>query len=266
MGGHSGEARGAATLRRAIRLLSAIMERGPETRLSEIAGSLGLPESTAYRMASVLLQNGLISRVGYGRYSVGVRLAALAGRSDPRAILTEVARPVVDDLARRLGATIHFGVLDGGMVTYLVKACGGGEPVLTSEQIQFEAYCSGIGKVLLAHLSKEERDDYVNSGPFVALTKHTLTDVFDLRRAFSEINAQGYATDNAELQEGLYCLAVPILDQDLPAPAALSISSHGDRPLNLSLLPALRKAASVISRGIGGRRTRPKAMGRHPTP
>ena len=77
----------------------------------------------------------------------------------------------MEDLAKRTGLTVHLGVFEGDMVTYLVKAAGVTD-VLTQEGMQLEAYCSGIGKVLLAFLPLDEREQYLAGGPFVRLTAH----------------------------------------------------------------------------------------------
>ncbi|MEJ0024917.1 MAG: IclR family transcriptional regulator C-terminal domain-containing protein [Rhizomicrobium sp.] len=136
-------------------------------------------------------------------------------------------------------------------MTYLVKAHGGGEPVLTSEQIQLEAYCSGIGKALLAHQAAAQREDYLAASPFIALTERTTTDPNRLRRLFERIRRQGFAVDDAELQSGLYCLAVPVMAAGAQVVAAVSISMRSDRPISLELLQPLQNCARRIGKRLG---------------
>jgi DNA-binding IclR family transcriptional regulator len=222
--------RGVAAIDKGLGLFISLVEDGGQTGLSTLAVRAGLPISTAQRMVAAFVRRGLLSRIGRGRYAGGVRLAGLArlGDVDPRGRLIAASRPPLQTLAKALGTTVHLGVLEGDMVTYLVKAHGGGPDLLTSEMSQLEAYCSGIGKVLLAHLPDAAQQAYLAGGPFVALTPNTLTDPLALARTFQEIAARGYAFDHAELQDNLYCIAVPVRGYDGRVVAALSASSRAD--------------------------------------
>ncbi|MDR3509218.1 MAG: IclR family transcriptional regulator [Caulobacteraceae bacterium] len=247
----SAEVQGAAALERGLVLLDQILEGGPTASLAQIADRIPMPISTAQRLVAVFVRQGLLCRVGPGRYAGGVRMAQWNSHCDWHESLAEAARPLVTALARAVGATVHCGVLEAGMVTYLVKAHGGGQPVLTSEQSQLEAYCSGIGKALLAHQSAELQEAYLAAGPFVALTDRTTTDPDQLRRLFEQILAQGYAVDDAELQPGLYCLAVPVWAAGERVVAAVSISMRSDAPVSLTLLDPLKDCARRLGRRIG---------------
>lgn len=247
----SAEVQGAATLERGLALLDLILESGSSAKLAELADRIQMPISTAQRLAAVFLRQGLLCRIGPGRYAAGVRMARLASLCDWHATLADAARPLVTALAKTVEATAHCGVLDAGMVTYLVKAHSGGQPVLTSEQSQLEAYCSGIGKALLAHQSADQQEDYLAAGPFVALTERTTTDPEQMRRLFERIRKQGYAVDDAELQPGLYCLAVPVWAAGGQVAAAVSISTLAGAPVDLGLLDPLRDCARRLSKRLG---------------
>lgn len=242
---------GAASLDRGLELLSAILKDRGATSATQLAEAIGLPASTAQRLISRLLAQGFVSRAGPGRYLPGVALLDLSPPGNQAMLLGEVSRAAVKQLARTLQDTVHLGMLDGGMVTYLVKEHGGGAPVLTREHIQLEAYCSGIGKVLLAHMTPSAQDDYLAAGPFVALTARTTVDPGALRQKFEEIRARGYAVDDAELEEDLYCLAVPVYGPGAKVVCALSVSRHARAPVDLALLKPLRDCADRIGRRLG---------------
>ncbi|WP_257555252.1 IclR family transcriptional regulator C-terminal domain-containing protein [Sphingobium sp. CFD-2] len=91
---------------------------------------------------------------------------------DPHHIHAEIARPLIRKLAKSVGHTVHLGVLEGDMTTYLVKEGRVDDGLLTREDMQLESYCSGIGKVLLAYLSEADRQRYLSGGPFVRLTQN----------------------------------------------------------------------------------------------
>src|SRR5690606_3592173 len=111
---------------------------------------------------------------------------------------------------RRFQRTVHLAVFEADMVTYLAKEDGGRNSVLTIEGTQLEAYCSGLGKVLLAYLPEPERERYLADGPFVRLTPNTIIEPDELRRELAHIRTRGYAIDDGEVQPNLRCVAVPL--------------------------------------------------------
>jgi DNA-binding IclR family transcriptional regulator len=73
------------------------------------------------------------------------------------------------------------------MVTYLIKEGDAQDHTLSRQAMQFEAYCAGLGKALLAHTPKTKRNDYLSSGTFVPLTPNTLTTPEALSAEFERI-------------------------------------------------------------------------------
>jgi hypothetical protein len=115
--------------------------------------------------------------------------------------------------------------------------------------MQLEAYCSGIGKVLLANLPDAERAAYLATGPFVALTARTICDAGELGRVLETVRAQGFATDLGEVVEDLACVAVPLRRPGGEAIAAISITRLTARAaprVDPADLAALRAAAVEI--------------------
>jgi DNA-binding IclR family transcriptional regulator len=215
--------RGDAALEKAMNLYLLVAQEAGSRPLGMQAQDLGIPLSTARRMIAVLLRKGLVVSTGPGRFE-----ASGSPIPDQRTFLAATARRPVRRLARRLRRTVHLGILENGMVTYLLKEQGGATPIFTQPDQQLEAYCSGIGKMLLAHLPADELDQYLSDGPFVALTPNTITDPSHLRTALQSITAQGFALDDGEIDDGLRCVAVPIADCSGTVFAALSCSWRAD--------------------------------------
>ncbi len=216
--------RGSAAIERAIDLMAAVVRDDGATRLSDLAKGLGLPLPTAYRMVAAFERKGLLARGERGRYGAGLGLAELVPHIDAMTTLARASRPALRRLARGMGLTAHLGVLEADMVTYLVKEVGGSVSIFTREAMQLEAYCSGIGKVLLAHLQHAAREAYLAGGPFVPLTATTLTEPKALRAELNLVRARGYAIDREEIAEDLCCLAVPVRNMAGDVVAALSVS------------------------------------------
>jgi IclR family transcriptional regulator, acetate operon repressor len=231
---------------RALALLSHVLADGGTSTLPVIARAMGLPVATAYRLAASLVNQHYLIAAGNGRYVAG---PAMTGTHSLRPALVAVGRPIVKALTRVTGCTAHLGVLDDDMVTYLIKAGRKNPYVFTEEGKQLEAYCSAIGKVLLAALPAADLDAYLGNGPFVALTENTKTDPKDIAAEIEQVRNQGYARDEEEIALGLRCLAVGVEDPDKRAIAALSISRLvGQREATEDVeRDHLRAAASMIS-------------------
>jgi DNA-binding IclR family transcriptional regulator len=223
-------------LDKALMLLEAIIADGGQSTLGALADSLALPRATAYRLTAALVDRGLVVTCGQGRYLPGGALMSAFAAVGPRDVLARVATPILGRAARRFGQIAHLGVFEGDMVTYLVKVGAGGAAHFTRPGMQLEAYCSAMGKVLLAHLPAADLDAYLANGPFVRLTPNTTIDPDRLRAHLAQVHGQGFALDEQEIAEDLRCVAVPIRDRRGAVGAAISISApparlSGDRLL-----------------------------------
>lgn len=236
-----------ATAERVLDLLDALVTERGGGSLPAAAQKIGLPISTAHRLAALLVRRKLLVRGDRGQYLPGWGLAQLAQQADWRHVLSGVSRPFVRRLARKSACTVHVGVLDGDMVTYLVKEQGPGVTLFTQEGMQLEAYCSAIGKLLLSELPHAELEEYLRGAPFPALTSKTITEPGMLRTHLGEIRVRGYAIDDCEIADDLVCFAVPIRRPDGTTLAALSSAGKPPRQLSDNGLDDLRRCADEIS-------------------
>ena len=213
-----------ASLGRTLVLLEAILGDREGRSVAAIAADVGLPKATAHRQVATLLKESYLRRLGNGRLVAGPRLMALAQQADPKQVIAAAAAPELNRLSARLGCIAQLGTLESDMVTYRIKTGQAAGAFFTRVGLQLEAYCTGIGKVLLAHLPEAEREAYLATGPFPALTAKTITDPAALRVELEKVHAQGHACDNEEIAEGLVCFAVPLRMSDGQVTAAISVS------------------------------------------
>lgn len=242
---------GTESLDRAVQLLQAIVGDRGKTPLLKLAAELGLPGSSARRMAALLMTRGLLVRVKPGHFSAG---PAFLAAPEPRFIIADVARPALRRLARAIGATVHLGLFEDEMITYIAKVRGGGPEVLTREGMQLEAYCSAIGRVLLSMQSQEMIQGYLSSAPFVALTGNTETDPERIRERLEAARSDGFAVEHEEIMEGLHCTAVPIPSRgNLPSgigSLAISVARIRATPMNPATIAADRQRLKVCAAEI----------------
>ena len=90
----------------------------------------------------------------------------------------------------------------------------------------------------------------------------TVTDPAEARRRLGEVRARGYAIDDVENEDGIRCVAAPILDHAAAPVAGLSISGPEHRVTAErveELGAAVRSAAERVSNGLGYRGSLPPA-------
>lgn len=245
-----------AALKRTLAMLDAVILDGGVSSMSEIARTVGMPIATAHRQIVTLVAEGYLTASGNGRHVAGARLLDLVHRLDEKQVIANVAAPILHRLAGKVRSVAQLGTFEKDMVTYRIKTGHGAHVMFTRVGMQLEAYCSGIGKVLLANLPEPERAAYLAAGPFVALTDRTITDPACLAEELMTVREQGFAIDDEEIAEGLICMAVPIRKPDGSILAAISVSqacAAQKRIENQDLLPLLRQAADEIESGAFGR-------------
>lgn len=234
-------------------MLEAILSDREGRSVATIAQSLGLPGATAHRQVTTLVHEQYLMRLPGRRLGPGRRLLALLDLVDAKQVIVAAAAPVLHRLAAKVRCAVQLGTLDNDMVTYRIKMGQGAGDLFTRVGMQLEAYCTAIGKVLLAHLPEGEREVYLRTEAFPALTTHTITSPADLREELRCVAAQGFARDNEEIAVGLVCIAVPIHGPNGCVSAAISVSRASDKINDVDdrkILEQLLEAAAQIQSAI----------------
>ena len=211
---------------RAFTLLNCLVDAGGIGSLPVMANRCGLSVATTHRLLATLEGLGAVIHIAPGRYRIGTALFRLTDSTSKDRLFAEAAEANLQRIARTIGTTAHLGVLDAdAMVTYIAKASRHMHFPPTVIGSKLEAYCSGLGKVLLAALPADRQTRYLAEGPFVALTTQTITCPATLAGELQLVAQRGYAIDDCELFEDLRCVAVPVRDASGQVVAALSASS-----------------------------------------
>ncbi|HVV26574.1 MAG TPA: IclR family transcriptional regulator [Rhizomicrobium sp.] len=230
--------------------------RAPDEWLTscELSRRANLPEASGYRLIQTLEKIGAVVRGPRGRYRPGMLLVSLSHNVAIGELLREASREITTALSTRFDLTVHLGLLEGGMVTYIAKVC---TPTSLSPNTrpgsQLEAYCSGLGKVLLAALPDDQLDSFILDGDLVALTRQTITDRAALRAELKKVRLLGYAVDDREIRADMRCVAVPIHDADGRTVAAMSATDHALRMTEArqtEVREALLEAAAALERKV----------------
>lgn len=239
---------------KAFTMLKAFRDSDAWLSCTELSQRVNMPIASGHRLLQTLEQVGAVIRGPQGRYTPNVLLCSLSRKVSLEAILPQVGRDLIQELATVFNLTVHIGVLESGMVTYAAKATApGAYPIQTKVGAQLEAYCSGLGKVLLSALSQEEFETFLMEGDLVPLTAHTITSGAGLRVEMERVRANGFAIDDREAQFDVVCVAVPILDTEGRVVASLSASDKASRMTaehQMEVCAALRRCAEQMRRKI----------------
>ena len=239
---------------KAFRMLKSFARADEWLTSSELSRRAKLPEASGYRLIQTLEELGAVVRGPRGRYRPGMLLVSLSRNVELIDVLHEAAQSIITGISHRLNVTMHIGLLEQGMVTYVTKVSTPTSfKAQTRPGAQLEAYCSGLGKVLLAALPEAELDDFVAEGDLISLTEQTIIDPDALRRQLAAIRLQGYAVDDREIRDDMRCVAVPIYDAHRNIIAALSATESAEQmvPDRLcELREALLEGAAAIGRKV----------------
>jgi IclR family acetate operon transcriptional repressor len=209
--------------------------RAPEEWLTnaELSRRSGLSEPCAHRLMKTLEEVGAVVRDRRGCYRPGMVLATLSKDVAIGNLIRATSEDALRTLASDLGGVVHVGVLENSMVTYAAKFGESAKVSIPScVGAQQEAYCSALGKVLLAGLSPHELEDFLHDGDFVSLTPQTITTIGSLRAEIAEVRERGFSMDNKEVFQTICCVGVPIRDPKGNIVAAISFA---DTAMNLCL-------------------------------
>jgi DNA-binding IclR family transcriptional regulator len=241
---------------KAFALLRAFQSSDEVVTSAELSRRAGLPEASGYRLIQTLESVGAVLRDGRGRYQAGFVTSPASGSPGRLDSLAQAAKGMLGALAERFGATAHMGVLEQGMVTYVAKASAAVSiHVPTQVSAQQEAYCSAIGKVLLAALAPSELESFLADGELIPLTDHTITDPVLFRDELAAVRHNGFALDRGEAHPHLACVARPVRDHHGATVGAISLVDrieHMGEWRRREAREALAQAAQVIADNLNG--------------
>lgn len=209
---------------RALDILELFVD-GARLSGAEVMRRTGLPRTTVFELINTLAARGYIERDELGGYTLGARTLTLGNAYAARYDLVGESGACARSVAQRTGETSSVAILEGNEVFYLAKVEGREVlALISSVGKRAPANATGLGKALLAGLSRDEVDALWPDGALPALTEHTITGLPELQAELDATRARGYALEREESGPGVACVAAPIRDIAGRVPAAVSIS------------------------------------------
>lgn len=211
---------------RVVSLLELLGQRRTPLRLVEIATALDIPKSTAHGLLQTVVAKNLVVRDEAQCYRIGIRLFSLAASALDTVDIRDLARPIMQGLSATTRNTCNLAVLDDHHVLYIEKVEDRSSPLrlVTHVGTRLPAHATSLGKVLVAGLPKEARQEWVSSHEFTRMTAHTITGARAFARDLRLTSERGFALDNHEFHLAVTGLAAPIVDHTGSTIAALSLT------------------------------------------
>jgi DNA-binding IclR family transcriptional regulator len=237
-----------------LRILELLAESG-EMSASRMAAHLDTSRAASHRFLTTLRDLGYVEKTEEGRFRLSFKVVEMGMRKLEGFEIRHTVYPFMQKIALAFGETVNLGHWDGSAIVHLDK-------INSTEILRLDvgmgtaapAYCTGLGKSILAFLSDGELDAYLASITLTPMSPKTIVSTERLKTEIDRIRHRGYAIDDEELSLGLRCVGVPIFDYTGKPNYALSVSGPTQRmteekvdAIQAKLVPVCQQ----ISRQIG---------------
>jgi IclR family pca regulon transcriptional regulator len=240
------------SLARGLAVIRAFSDQHRSLTIAQISHRTGIPRAAVRRCLFTLKQLGFASADG-NNYALKPRVLTLGYSYLSSTPLPEFGLPILNRISKQLNESCALAVLDENEVLYVARYATSRtmSAALNTGGNRLPAYCSSLGRVLLAHLAPDALDAYFAQVKLKAYTDYTVVSASRLRVLLDEVRRDGYALVDEELEVGLRAIAVPVRDASGQVIAALNIGVPTSRvPTRLMIgefLPVLLQGAQDLA-------------------
>jgi DNA-binding IclR family transcriptional regulator len=217
---------------RVLDILEVMSGEGGPISLGRLSSRARLHPSSAHHLLATLVQRGYVRQDDEtNTYRLTHKILSIASAVQG---LTEQLRaealPIMRRAVQEGGETSNLAVLDGDRADYIQQVeCDRMVCVFAQPGARVPLHCTGVGKALLAYLPEGAVRGLIGRHQLQSFTAHSLTDPEDVMLDPARIRARGYALDEEEYSEGVWCAAAPVQDYTSEVVAALSLSGPSSR-------------------------------------
>jgi len=210
-------------LAKGLAVIETFSAEQPRQTISEVAAASGLDRATARRCLLTL------AHLGYADYdgkffTLNPRVLRLGTACLAAMPLPQIVQPWLDQLSEALGESTSVSILDGNEIVYVARAAQ--KKVMSVSLMpgsRLPAFCTSMGRVLLAALPEADARARLVKTPLLARTPRTLRDPEAIMAELARVRAQGYAVIDQEIELGLRSIAVPLKDSYARVIAAVNV-------------------------------------------
>lgn len=238
------------SLARGLDVLKAFTDQDERLTLAEISTLVNLPRATVRRCLFTLQQLGYVEV--HGRFHrLAPQVLTLARAYLSSSTLPRVLGPFLERLSEQVQESCSVSVLDGGEIIYVARSVRKRVASLhRGVGSRLPAYCTPMGRILLAFLEEKEKEAYLEKVRMDRITAATVTDRSLLRKLLENARNKEFDFSDSEVELDLLAIAVPLRSSSGRVVAALHISAHRSRAdrrrMEREFLPAMRQTASDV--------------------
>jgi DNA-binding IclR family transcriptional regulator len=218
-----------SSLSKGLKVLELIANKG-EMSATEVAKSMQTNRAESHRFLSTFMDLGYLEKTREKRFRLTFKVLEIGMKKIAGFEIRLTAHPFMQDLANAFSETVNLGYWDGRSVVHLNKI---DSPEILRIDVGLgalaPAYCTGLGKAILAFLPIEEFQNYLKSVKLIAMSPNTITTIKKLKPEIDLVRKHGYAIDDEELSIGLRCVGAPVFDYTGRPVYALSVSGPTQR-------------------------------------
>ncbi len=250
----TGERERVRSLARGLAVIQAFGPARPSMTLTEVAAATGMTRASARRFLLTLEDLGFVASDGK-HFSLTPQILRLGYAYLSSMDWWHTAQPFMEQVAHKVQESCSAAVLDGDEIVYVARVSASRiMSVNLSIGTRLPAYCTSLGRVLLAHRPAAWVDGYLARAALEKRAPRTMTDPDRLRAEIDKVRAQGFSVVDEELEAGVRSIAVPLYDRTGACIAALNIGGAAARaPVQRLLdvyLPLLREASGKINAAL----------------
>ncbi len=240
---------------RCFRVLELLAQEPFELGISELAAMLSLPKASLHRIATTLIQGGLIERDSATRcYRLSPKALWIGSGYLRHSSVYRAAFFPMRELARQLPGSVQLGVLDSGKILFIHAIGDPGSPDLFADVgLCRPLHATASGKVYLAEMLPEEVERLMASN-LEKYTSQTIVSASVMAKELLAVSKNGYAVNREELIPGYSVLAAAVLNREGRVAGAISAtlsSMHLEDDKETRYATLVRQAANQTSRQLG---------------
>lgn len=240
------------SLARGLAVINAFQERKRHLTIAQISHRTEIPRAAVRRCLYSLMKLGYVTTDGR-TYSLLPKVLTLGHAYLSSTPLAVSAQPFLDRLSEQLHEACNLATLEGEQVLYIARSAIPQRLISVDLSVgsRLPAYCTSMGRILLAALDDDQLQDYLAHSEMQPKTSRTLHTPDALWECLQRVRHQGWCIVDQELEQGLRSLAVPVYDSAGHVLAAMNISTHAARvpaaELEKRYLPLMLSASRELS-------------------
>jgi IclR family pca regulon transcriptional regulator len=241
------------SLARGLIVIQAFTQSSPQMTISQLSVKTGLSRAAVRRCLYTLTKLGFAGAEDGQRYSLRPRMLSLSHTYTASSTLSTAAQPILERMSQTFRESFSVATLDGDEIVYIARTQVPSRVMAVDLHIgsRLPAYCTSMGRVLLAYLPPDQLEAYLARAELTPHTTRTIVSADKLRLALRNVRRLGYALVDQELEVGLRSLAVPVYAPNGRVVATVNLSGNAPRmpvfDMQSNFLNPLRNAATELS-------------------